>query len=157
MLRITASKKFQNRNSMIAFKENVPFKIRTRILSVSFYLLAILIACVSTSPILYWGFKFITIVAENDNHVETALQFIGLYGIPLITKLIFSGLWIFIAIGLIFSFCILKAGYHIERRENRIFCLVVSALVCFCFPIGTVLGLASVAILFQDPIKKSFV
>ena len=102
-------KKLQNRYTMDLIKINKSSHIKTRIVSVAFYVFAILIACVSMSPILYWGIKFVVIVAENDNHVETALQFIGLFGIPLVTKLIFSGLWIFIAIGLLFSFSILKA------------------------------------------------
>lgn len=50
----------------------------------------------------------------------------------------------------------IAAGNRIERRQSRIFCIVVSALNTLSLPIGTVLGIATIVLLTRPTIVGAF-
>lgn len=71
--------------------------------------------------------------------------------------------WIFLAIGaafLVFScgvaFLAYFAGRSIGERRRWTFCVVVAALFCLQFPIGTALGVCALVVLNRPSVKLLF-
>jgi hypothetical protein len=48
------------------------------------------------------------------------------------------------------------AGSFLARAEHRTFCLVVAALTCLSFPLGTLLGVFTIMVLSRDSVKTLF-
>ena len=62
------------------------------------------------------------------------------------------------AIGLALLYCVanLLAGRWLQQRRQRVPVLVVSGLNCLNFPLGTLLGVFSIALLAQVEVKALF-
>lgn len=56
----------------------------------------------------------------------------------------------------ILSFCTVLAGLSIRNKKNYNFCLIVAAVNSIFFPLGTILGGATLWTLLNDNIKKGF-
>lgn len=50
----------------------------------------------------------------------------------------------------------LYAGLCIHRRRRRALCLVIAALSCLGFPYGTILGVATFAVLQKESVIRAF-
>lgn len=67
----------------------------------------------------------------------------------------------FTAIYLLIEFarivCTIIAGYFLQQRKNRVFCIVAAGINCAFFPIGTVLGVFTLVVLFRESVKELFI
>ena len=52
--------------------------------------------------------------------------------------------------------CILITGYGLRHQRWRTFCFVISILLCFSFPIGTIMGVLGLILLTKPETKKLF-
>ena len=68
--------------------------------------------------------------------------------------IIFAGL--FILAGWTFAVCILAVGRFLAKRKHYTFCLVMGGIECLFMPFGTVLGVFTIILLTQDPVKQLF-
>lgn len=50
-------------------------------------------------------------------------------------------------IGLVTTTLVLLAGFKLKARRSRMFCMVIAALECLSFPIGTALGVFTLIVL----------
>lgn len=71
--------------------------------------------------------------------------------------------WIFGAVGVIITaFCLtlgvlsIKAGTSIRRRRNRVFCIVVDAILCLMIPFGTIVGIFGLVMLTRPGAAEEF-
>ncbi len=71
--------------------------------------------------------------------------------------------WIFGAVGVIITaFCLtlgvlsIKAGTSIRRRRNRMFCIVVDAILCLMVPFGTIVGVFGLVMLTRPEAAEEF-
>lgn len=87
--------------------------------------------------ILFFVFGFAQSFVEDVEVAEPVLNFIGtvLPGSILLTSIL----------GLIGGI-----GLLTFQKWSRIFVMVISALICFVFPVGTVIGIYSLWVLMQD-------
>ena len=74
--------------------------------------------------------------------------FIGWFFIVIACFLIVVG-WAF-AIGLFF------AGRCLQQRRRHTFCVVMAALACLSVPLGTLLGVFTLIVLFRPGVKDLF-
>ncbi len=63
---------------------------------------------------------------------------------------------IIIIVGLTVSLLIALAGRRLARRTGYTFCLVMAAVECLFFPIGTLLGVFTILVLVQPGVKEMF-
>lgn len=73
----------------------------------------------------------------------------------------FGGFFVFIAIIIMVTSAIIAvlmyfAGRSLKRHENYTFCLIVAAVSCTMFPLGTALGVCTILLLMKDPVKELF-
>jgi len=52
--------------------------------------------------------------------------------------------------------CIFAAGRFIKARKRRTFCIVVAAINCAFFPLGTALGVLSILVLSRPTVGAMF-
>ena len=71
--------------------------------------------------------------------------------------------WVFIALGaalivvaLGFAALVLVAARFLGRTRHWTYCLVVAALSCALFPLGTILGVFTIVILVKPEVKAAF-
>jgi hypothetical protein len=58
--------------------------------------------------------------------------------------------------GLLFSTCILVAGWLLRRRKHYWFCFAVACAECVITPFGTILGVLTIIALTNDSVKAEF-
>lgn len=63
---------------------------------------------------------------------------------------------IFILFGLAFAGVMIAAGRFLRARRHYTFCLVVAAVSCMFFPVGTVLGVFTIIVLQRPTVKELF-
>ena len=71
--------------------------------------------------------------------------------------------WMMIIMGTVFilggwtlAILILINGRKIQKRRNRMFCMVVAGIECVMMPFGTVLGVFTLVVLCKDSVKAIF-
>ena len=62
----------------------------------------------------------------------------------------------FIILGWTFAAFVLTAGRFLARRKHYMFCLVMAGIECLFMPFGTVLGVFTIVVLMQEPVKQLF-
>ena len=62
----------------------------------------------------------------------------------------------FLVLGLGFATLIAFAGRSLAERRRYTYCLVVAAMLCLFVPFGTVLGVLTIVVLVQAPVKALF-
>ncbi len=62
----------------------------------------------------------------------------------------------FITIGWTFAVFVLTAGRFLARHKHYTFCLVMAGIECMFMPFGTVLGVFTLVVLLQEPVKQLF-
>lgn len=93
--------------------------------------------------ILYFVFSFAGSFVNDVDVANTVMRFIGTF---LPTMMVMTSL-----LGLLGGIGLL--GFH---RWARIVVMVISAIGCFAFPIGTIIGVYSLWVLMQDDTTKLF-
>lgn len=83
-------------------------------------------------------------LGESPNAINEMMTFVFMFG------------GIYIAIEIIRLIATVLAGFFIKSRKHRIFCMVVAGVNCAFIPIGTVLGVFTLVILFRDSVKELF-
>ncbi len=71
-----------------------------------------------------------------------------------LTFVIFAG--VFIVAGLICAGLVIAAGRFLASRRHYLFCLVIAAIECTFFPLGTALGVFTIIVLSRESVKQSF-
>jgi hypothetical protein len=64
--------------------------------------------------------------------------------------------WFYVIFGIWFaaSFVLnLISGFYLRARKHRFFSLVVAAIDCFHFPLGTALGVFTIVVLLRDSVR----
>lgn len=61
-----------------------------------------------------------------------------------------------ILIGWTFAACVLLTGRFMAQRKHYMFCLVMAGMECMFMPIGTILGVFTIILLIQEPVKQLF-
>lgn len=71
--------------------------------------------------------------------------------------------WIFIGLGLliivmmwILGLMLVGSGMCIHRRRRRMFSVVMAAIACSAFPLGTILGVFTLVVLLRDSVKHLY-
>lgn len=71
--------------------------------------------------------------------------------------------WVFGSIGVVIMlFCLLlgflsiKTGRNIHKRRNRMFCIVVDAILCLMVPFGTIVGIFGLILMTRPEIEAEF-
>jgi hypothetical protein len=67
---------------------------------------------------------------------------------------IFAG--VYISIEFIRIICTVIAGVFIKTQKHYIFCIVIAIINCAFFPIGTILGVFTLVVLFRVSVKPLF-
>jgi hypothetical protein len=62
----------------------------------------------------------------------------------------------FILCGWILAGCMVATGNFLARRKNYLFCMVIAGIECLIMPFGTVLGVFTIIVLIQEPVKQLF-
>src|SRR5512133_3441990 len=120
-----------------------------RLLGIFHYVLGGLTAAFAILPVLYMtlGFAFVS-GAFDDKSSNPPPPGFG---------------WIFVAFGgfmlvivLAVAALLILAGRFLQRERHWTFCLVVAAISCAFFPLGTTLGVFTILVLSKDEVKASF-
>lgn len=71
--------------------------------------------------------------------------------------------WIFGGFGVVITLIFLtlgglsiKAGINIRKRKNRMFCMVVDAILCLMIPFGTIVGIFGLVMLTKPEVEETF-
>ena len=118
-----------------------------RLLSVFYYVAAGLSALFSLFPVfhLVFGIAMVAGRLEPDDPMSATVGWIFI-GVALV----------FIMGGLVFAACLAAAGRALARRGHYIFCVVVAAIACAAYPVGTALGVFTIIVLMRDSVKGAF-
>jgi hypothetical protein len=63
---------------------------------------------------------------------------------------------LFIAMGWVTAFLIARAGSLLRQHRSHTFCLVMGAISCCFFPLGTVLGVFTILVLSRPGVRRLF-
>lgn len=63
---------------------------------------------------------------------------------------------VYLAVELARIVCTILVGYFLQQRKHRIFCIIISGINCAFFPLGTVLGVFTLIVLFRELVKGLF-
>lgn len=121
-----------------------------KLLSLFHYIMAGLTALVALFPIVHLIIGIIFIVAPEsmESNGEAPPVFFGWLFV------IFAS--VFILAGWILAIFILVAGRKLAHRRSRIFCIVVAAIECMFFPLGTALGVFTIVVLMRESVIELF-
>ncbi len=119
-----------------------------RLLSIFYYLMALLIALFSLLPVIHLvlGVLMISESGEFGEHPPPA--FVGW---------IVSCVAVFlILMGLACAACFALAGKNLARHRSWIFCMVIAGIACTIMPVGTVLGIFTILVLNRPAVRALF-
>lgn len=121
-----------------------------RLLSIFHYVVGGLAGLFALFPIFHLIFGLIMIFASDKFAGKGAPlpAFLGWFFV------IFAAM--FIILGWIFAAFVLTAGRFLARRKHYMFCLVMGGVECLFMPFGTVLGVFTIVVLMQEPVKQLF-
>ena len=63
---------------------------------------------------------------------------------------------VFVLLGWAMAVCTFLSGRYISRRCNRMFSIVVAALLCMFLPFGTLLGVFTLVVLCRDSVERLY-
>ena len=122
-----------------------------RLLSIFHYVVAGLAALFACFPIFHLVMGLVIVFAPQtfDSKGGEMLP-------PLIGWFFVAFAATFIVMGWIFAGCVLAAGRCLAKRKHYMFCLVMAGVECVFFPFGTVLGVFTLIMLTQEPVRQLF-
>jgi hypothetical protein len=118
------------------------------ILAVFHYVFAALFALFGLFPIIHLavGIMMLTGRLDHQPHGPEALFGVIFVVVPL---LFMAGLWAL-------AVAMFLAGRRLAQRTRHTFCLVVAAIACIFFPIGTALGVFTIIVLMRPGMQERF-
>jgi len=76
---------------------------------------------------------------------------------PAIMGCLFAGIGgAIVLVGWVLAAVKILAGYFLQKRKQRVFCLVAAGVSCLSVPYGTVLGVFTFLILLRPSVKELF-
>jgi hypothetical protein len=118
------------------------------LLRVSYYVLAGLGALIALAPAILFAWEFFRALRVVGNVRE--LHFNPRSG-DLGAFLIFVG-----ALALLGSLVAFVTAENIRAHKNRFFCMLVGGMLCLYVPLGTGIGICTLAVLSRPRVKASF-
>jgi hypothetical protein len=121
-----------------------------RLLRIGFFIMAAMTGAMSTFSIIYVGLGgfFASHILTIGNGSRADTRIVG---------------WIFLVVGGVFLLLGVTAtlltfftARNIGERRHWTFCVVVAALCCFQFPVGTALGVCALMVLTRPSVKALF-
>ncbi|RCS49150.1 hypothetical protein DTL42_11445 [Bremerella cremea] len=122
-----------------------------RLLSIFYFILAGLTALIGCFPLIHVAFGFVMIIAGAAANAHPAGP------APLLGGMLFMliGGAIFIICQAI-AFCTFLAGRFLRSHQQHTYCLVIAVIICFSFPVGTVLGVFTILVLVRPEVRRLF-
>jgi hypothetical protein len=130
---------------------NMKQEEQLRLLSIFHYVVAGLSALLACFPIIHLTLGLFMIFAPETFHNKgdnAPPVFLGWFFV------IFAAM--FILVGWIFAAFIFTTGRFLAKRKHYMFCLVMGGVECLFMPFGTVLGIFTIILLIQEPVKQLF-
>lgn len=119
------------------------------LLSVFHYVLAGLCSLISLFPLIYFGLGLAMISGMGHRGSDRFGPFFaGCFVAG------FGGLFLVFAVG--YALALFLAARFLAERRRHTFCVVVAAISCAFSPLGTVLGVFSLIVLFRPSVKTLF-
>ena len=119
-----------------------------RLLSIFYYLMAVLIALFSLLPVIHLVMGVLMVTGSGDFGKDPPPAFIGW---------IVSCVAVFlILLGLTCSACFALAGRNLAQHRSWIFCMVIAGIACTIMPVGTVLGVFTILVLNRPSVRALF-
>lgn len=122
-----------------------------RLLSIFHYVLAALVGLGALFPGIYLVIGLFLILAADKlpNYGQPPPPaFIGWFVVVVAL--------IFITLACIFAVLLLITGRFLAQRRHHTFCLIIAGIECFFVPFGTVLGVLTLVLLLQEPVRLLF-
>ena len=122
-----------------------------RLLSIFHYVVAGLSALFACFPLIHLTVGLCMVFAPaifHDKGGDAPPEFLGWFFI------IFASL--FILAGWTFAAFVFMTGRFLARRKHYMFCVVMGGIECLFMPFGTVLGVFTIIVLTQEPVKQLF-
>ncbi len=142
-----------NRNPLLPAKPKLVMtrdEEHLRLLSIFHYVVGGLAVLFALFPIIHLILGLVMIFAPNKfgGKGEPPPAFLGWFFV------IFAAP--FIVLGWTFAVFVLTTGRFLARRKHYMFCLVMGGVECLFMPFGTVLGVFTIMVLMQEPVKLLF-
>lgn len=126
-----------------------PYRDYLRLLSIFHYVVAGLVSLGSLIPLVYLAVGLAIFgQAAKDSPGEPVGMAIATIFITVAAGLFLSALALAVSIGV--------AGRWLAGHSHYTFCLVMAAVECVFMPFGTVLGVMTLIVLLQEPVKVLF-
>jgi len=121
-----------------------------RLLTIGHYVDAAITALFACIPLIHFSIGLIFLLKPPQGPESGAFpaQMFGLMFALLGGAFVLGG-WTLAA-------CIFAAGRSIKARKRRTFCIVVAAINCAFFPLGTALGVLSILVLSRSTVGAMF-
>lgn len=105
-------------------------------------------AVFSLFPLIHVGFGVAILRGVVDRGRDAPPPFVGwiLVGIGAL----------FIAAGWSYAVLVIIAGRNLNAHRHYVYCLVVAAIETLFMPFGTILGIFTIVVLLQEPVKALF-
>lgn len=120
-----------------------------KLLGIFHYVLAGLTALIGCFPILHVVVGFIMIVIGAADGRAGPMPILGGLLFTLIGGLVFV---VFQAMAV----CLFLSGKFLQAHKHHTYCLVVAVMICFSFPVGTVLGIFTLLVLIRPEVRSLF-
>jgi hypothetical protein len=120
-----------------------------RYLTIAHYIGAAITALFACFPLIYlsFGLIFLFKLPAMEGVDPFPMQFFGL---------MFALIGGMAVLGWGFAALIFVAGRSLAARKRYMFCIVVAALCCASFPLGTTLGVFTILVLMRPTVKAMF-
>jgi hypothetical protein len=113
--------------------------------------LAFLFGCFPIFHVLFGVGIFLGALQESFN----GAAFPGLLGSLMALFFLFMGTLMVLSFWA-YGYGMMKSAQYLKRRERYVFCMVMAAVSCILFPIGTALGVFTIILLLQEDVKVDF-
>lgn len=117
------------------------------------WILAGLVALAGLFPIFHVVFGLIAIVASLVGETPEPEA----RGLGVLMGVLFMVIGVAIMITLwAIACCLYLSGSYLKAHKNHTFCMVMSVIICFSFPLGTTLGVFTIVVLVRPSVRKLF-
>ncbi len=121
-----------------------------QLLGIFYYIVAGLTALVGCFPLLHVVFGMIMVIVGAANNQATGpMPILGGMLFTLVGGAVFL-IFQAVAVGMFL------AGRYLHAHRHHTYCLVIAVIICFSFPIGTVLGVFTILVLIRPEVRSLF-
>lgn len=121
-----------------------------RLLTIFHYIVGGLAAVFALFPVFHLIFGLIMVLMPNSMETsdDAAARVVGWMFILIAVTII--------TVGWVIAGCIVYAGRSLAQRKRYMFCLVMAGVMCLFMPFGTILGVFTIIVLTQEPVRILF-